>query len=100
MLWNPGNCDHKVRNCLNDAWDRIAASMPPFTVSQLKNKKESLLSTFRPLCQKLKNSLKSGAGADEVFRPGWFAFKHMEFLKDIYEPRSTYNTDRNVSFRA
>jgi len=36
---------------------------------------------------------KSGCGRDEVYKSTWFAFNHMTFLLDKFQPRATYNTD-------
>jgi hypothetical protein len=56
-------------------------------------RKEIKATAFRPLLNKVKASMKKRKGADEVYRPGWFAFEAMaKFLDGVYQPRSTMNT--------
>ncbi|CAH1978291.1 unnamed protein product [Acanthoscelides obtectus] len=52
------------------------------------------MATFRPLLKKKKASIRSGAGADDVFQPIWFAFEIMEsFLGSLYDVAETINTE-------
>ncbi|CAH1998796.1 unnamed protein product [Acanthoscelides obtectus] len=85
-IWDPQNIQYKNRNALSEAWERIRQSLSVnFTVQDLKRKKESLMATFRCLLKK-KYSIKSGAGPDEVYTPGWFAYNLMEsFLGPVYK---------------
>jgi hypothetical protein len=94
VIWNPKERLHKNRNAVADAWKRIEASLSiKCSVQELKKKKESLMATFRPLLNKVKASMKTGKGADEVYRPSWFAFETMaKFLNGIYQPRNIVNT--------
>lgn len=94
VIWNPKEPLHKNRNAVADAWKRIEVSLSiKCSVQELKKKKESLMATFRPLLNKVKASMKTGKGADEVYKPSWFAFESMaKFLYGIYQPRSTINT--------
>jgi len=41
----------------------------------------------------MKCIIKSGYDRDEVYKSTWFAFNHMTFLLDKFQPRATYNTD-------
>ena len=94
VIWNPKEPLHKNRTAVDDAWKRIEASLNiKCSVQELKKKKESLMASFRPLLNKVKASMKTSKGADEVYRPSWFAFEAMaKFLDGVYQPRSTMNT--------
>jgi Alcohol dehydrogenase transcription factor Myb/SANT-like. len=94
VIWNPKEPLHKNRTAVADAWKRIEASISmKCSVQELKKKKESLMASFRPLLSRVKASMKTRKGADEVYRPTWFAFETMaKFLGGVYQPRSTINT--------
>ncbi|KAF5295079.1 hypothetical protein FQA39_LY13230 [Lamprigera yunnana] len=95
VIWQPGHPQHKNRNCVNDAWLRIKNKLSiQCTIADLKNKKESLMASFRPLCRKVKASSKTGSGSEDVYKPTWFAFERMErFLHGVSVARSTYNSE-------
>ncbi|CAI6358770.1 unnamed protein product [Macrosiphum euphorbiae] len=97
-IWNPKNPDHKNRNLVNDAWVRINNTLSfSSTIQELKKKKDSLMASFRPLLSKVKSSMKTGSGVDDVYKPNWFAFETMaKFLVSVYQPRPTISTQ--VSF--
>nr|CAH7752474.1 unnamed protein product [Callosobruchus chinensis] len=90
---------HKNRNDIYDAWKRIEVKMGhKYTVTELKKKKDSLMASFRACLNKAKQSLKSGAGTDEIYKPPWFAYEKMAtFLRDKNLPRQTRNTDVGTS---
>lgn len=94
-IWDPKDQLHRNRDIVFDSWKKIKDSMSiPVDIKELKKKKESLMSTFRPLLAKKKASNKSGAGTDHIFKPSWFAYEKMEsFLKSVYERRDTINTE-------
>nr|CAI5825376.1 unnamed protein product [Callosobruchus analis] len=49
---------------------------------------------FRQLLNKVKFSLKSGDGRDDIFKSSWFAYETMEnFLQPVYSARDTINTE-------
>nr|CAH7767777.1 unnamed protein product [Callosobruchus chinensis] len=50
------------------------------------------MASFRACLNKVKQSLKSGAGTDEIYKPPWFAYEKMAtFLRDKDLPRQTRN---------
>lgn len=56
------------------------------------------MATFRGHLRKKKASIKSGAGANDIYKPIWFAYEYMEsFLAQIYECQTTINTQDDVS---
>lgn len=74
-IWNPRDPNHKNKLKVADAWENICKSLSKdISVVELKKKKESLMSTYRNLYQKVLQSKKSGAGSDEVYKPTWFCF--------------------------
>jgi len=98
VIWNAKHLKHKDRNAVYDAWSNIQKSFSlQCTVQELKKKKESLMSTFRPLLSKVKVSMGTGSGADDVYKPNWFAYETMaKFLVGVSQPRSTISTQVNL----
>lgn len=99
VLWNPTVKDHKNRNAVADAWQRIQVSLGlKYAVAELKKKRESLMSTYRLYTKKIKDSIRSGASSDEVFKPTWFAYEFMDsFLGSLYNKMNTTTINTEVS---
>lgn len=95
IIWNPRHPGHKDRNAVHDAWLRIQTQISiPFTISDLKKKKETLMGTFRKLNSRVKASSRTGSGTDEIFKPDWFAYELMaRFLHSVYNPRETQDSE-------
>lgn len=75
ILWNPTHPGHKNRNLLNDAWVNVAKELSfELPISDLKKKKESLMSTYRTLRKKVTDSETTGSGTQDVYIPSWFAY--------------------------
>ncbi|XP_048006247.1 uncharacterized protein LOC125241694 [Leguminivora glycinivorella] len=92
VIWNPKNVHHKNKNKVNDAWSRIAENMH-VPISELKRKKESLMTSFRIHNKKKNESIKSGMGEDERYTPIWPFYEPLEaFLKGVYECNSVINS--------
>lgn len=93
-IWDPQHPEHKNRNKINDAWQRLHAELNlNCTVAELKKKRDSLMTSFRMLLNKRKQSIKSGMSTDEIFKPTWFAYETMEkFLGAVYHCGPTVNT--------
>lgn len=92
LLWNPKHENHKNRNLTYDAWKQIEMTMG-IPLKILKKKKDVLLATYRKLAKKVESSKKSGCGTADVFEPTWFAYNKMSFLRTVYLPRSTINSE-------
>ncbi|KAH9628618.1 hypothetical protein HF086_007823 [Spodoptera exigua] len=60
----------------HDAWMRVSTVME-IPIEELKKKKDSLMSSYRSYKGKVKKSIQSGAGADDIYQPTWFAFEAM-----------------------
>lgn len=95
LIWNPKDPLHKNRNLVSDAWKRIKDNFSKdIAIVDLKKKKDSLMATFRPLAQKVKNSTKTGSGRDEIYKPNWIFYEPMaKFLHGVYQPKTTINTE-------
>ncbi|XP_049795812.1 uncharacterized protein LOC126210586 [Schistocerca nitens] len=63
-----------------DAWREISAEMD-VSVDQCR-KKIPLLSSYRREKGKLKNSMGSGKGRDDVYVSRWFAYDAFKFVED------------------
>lgn len=97
VIWRASNPKHKIRNEVNDAWKRLEIGMGhAFTIGELKRKKDSLMASFRTCLSKVKSSRKSGA--DEVYRPIWYAYPKIAsfLLKDV--PKSTSSSEVSSIF--
>ncbi|KAL4091735.1 hypothetical protein QTP88_026382 [Uroleucon formosanum] len=93
-IWDAKDKNHKLKHKVHDAWKRISLDMNNIPIEELKAKKKSLMATFRSLLKKKKASIRSGAGADDVFQPIWFAYDIMErFLGTNFEVVETINTE-------
>jgi len=99
VIWNPKNKSHSNRNLVNDAWKKIEQGLSAsYDIAALK-KKESLMLTFRPLHQKVKKIMRTGIAPDNVSKPNWIAYNKMDmFLRDVYEKRTTINTELCIYF--
>lgn len=93
-LWDPKLKSYKNRGSQSDAWRRLMELVPfETTIEEMKKKKESLMGYYRTHLNKIKKSLKSGAGKDDVYTTNWFAFETMDnFLRGVYDGGRTFNT--------
>lgn len=99
VLWDPMHTWHKDKTKINDAWFRISEILQR-PVSELKKKKDSLMATFRGHLRKKKASIKSAAGADDIYKPVWFAYEFMEsFLGPVYECNTIVDAQDMVSIK-
>ncbi|XP_049294037.1 uncharacterized protein LOC125769378 [Anopheles funestus] len=81
-LWDRSDTDYKNVNRHQDAWEAIGAEME-LPYSALKDKWSSLKGSFRHYKTLYDESLVTGSGTAEVYRPKWFAYRAMEFLNSI-----------------
>jgi len=94
-IWNPKHSQHKSRNSVNDSWENISKNLSvPYSISDLKKKKDSLMATFRKLHNRVKSSKKTGSGLDDIYKPNWFAYEAMtKFLHSVNEPNTTKSSE-------
>ncbi|KAF2889012.1 hypothetical protein ILUMI_17161, partial [Ignelater luminosus] len=91
-IWNLQHPDHRNRNKVADAWQRLREDLNfNCSLNDLKKKKDSLMASFRMLLNKKK---KCGMDGDKLFKPNWFAFETMEkFLAPVYHYSTTIKTE-------
>ncbi|XP_064105682.1 uncharacterized protein LOC135215161 [Macrobrachium nipponense] len=65
---------------------------PEGTKEELKKKINSLRTSFRKELKKIKDSSRSGAGADEIYEPSLWCFDALWFLSDHETPASSRST--------
>ncbi|RVE42445.1 hypothetical protein evm_012902 [Chilo suppressalis] len=93
VLWDVKLKNYKNKLKQHDAWMRISTVME-IPVDELKKKKDSLMSSYRSYKGKVKKSVQSGAGADEIYEPTWFAYEAMNaFLGDTLTCKKNMNTE-------
>jgi len=99
IIWNPKHEKHKDRNAVHDAWKRIETNLSvDYPLKEIKKKKETLMATYRKLHTRVKSSMKTGSGADEIFKPDWFAYEQMAtFLQSVYTPRKTKSSEVSLN---
>ncbi|KAJ8909275.1 hypothetical protein NQ315_008881 [Exocentrus adspersus] len=90
-LWNAKHSLYYNKLRKYDSWVQIAAELNT-TVEECKKKITNLLSAFRREKAKVKKSIGTGKGSDEIYESNWFAYKNMEFLLDKNCPRETLST--------
>lgn len=102
VIWNPSHNLNKNRNDHHDAWKRIQEQLLDRTnvtcsINDLKKKKDSLMASYRTCLNKVKKGSETGNGADEVYKPSWFAYDKMDnFLRERAQSRDTIYTEVNV----
>lgn len=97
VLWDSKDLKHKDKQFIHDAWVRISERIE-ISIADLKKKRDSLMATYRSHKRKITTSMQSGAAAESVYKPIWFAFDFMDsFLCDIFQCRKTMNTENQVS---
>lgn len=97
-IWNPSDPRHKNRNHVQDSWRNISDNLSiKLSISELKKKKDSLMSTYRKMASKVRASKKTGSGSDDVYKPDWFAYEKMaKFLHAVVQPRTTITSEVNI----
>ncbi|XP_076037095.1 uncharacterized protein LOC143022656 [Oratosquilla oratoria] len=102
-LWNVKLKCYKNRDKRITAVKAIAAEMrehgTSVTTDDIKKKIDTLRNQYRRECKKVKNSLKSGAGSDDICVPKLWCFYDLIFLHDSENPRpssSNLDTSQNT----
>ncbi|RVE50964.1 hypothetical protein evm_004373 [Chilo suppressalis] len=95
VLWDSSSPQHKNKIDVHSAWLRIKTKFQDgnVSISVLKKKKENLMSTYRKLNGKIKKSMKTRSGSEEIYKPEWPFYNVMaKFMDGIYKPRNTKTT--------
>ncbi|XP_077506896.1 uncharacterized protein LOC144116093 [Amblyomma americanum] len=88
VLWDLQQKNYKARNVSEAAWRRVAEAVGA-TVPDVKHRWKNLRDTFRRVFRGLRQSQKSGTGADEVEETTWPFFERLLFLRDTMLSRPT-----------
>jgi hypothetical protein len=92
VLWDIIHKDYRNKIIRHDALLEIANSFE-ITKEEVEKKIKNLQTTFSKENKKVKDSLRSGAGRDEIYVSKWYAFQAMMFIQDRNRPRSTVSTE-------
>ncbi|XP_025196112.1 uncharacterized protein LOC112595201 [Melanaphis sacchari] len=92
IIWNPMNKNHFNKILKNDAWNEIASELSDhisttITANECKTKIVTILAAYRREKMKIRKSIGTGSGAEDVYKSSWFAFESLEFLKNKDTPR-------------
>ncbi|XP_043279285.1 uncharacterized protein [Venturia canescens] len=112
VLWNPRNLFHYNKIRKEDAWREVSEKFGN-DINEVKKKIESLKGSYRREKTRMKKSVGTGKGRNEVYMSKWFGFEHLHFLEDKDEVRKTLsnvptpfneeedssNESRNETFR-
>ncbi|XP_072384669.1 uncharacterized protein [Diabrotica undecimpunctata] len=91
-LGNPKSNNYHIKSKKYDAWVFIADNIG-CSVSEAKIKMTSLLSSYRREKVKMKKSMGTGKGRDDIFVSTWFAYKHFQFLTEKNAPVNRIDTE-------
>ena len=98
-LYNVNHADYHNTRKRNLALEIISTELQ-LPIKEIQKKMVGLRSYYGQLKQKVRSSIKSGAGSDEVFTPQWPFFNEMDsFLSDFVTPRTTesnIDTEENI----
>nr|XP_049463976.1 uncharacterized protein LOC120956712 [Anopheles coluzzii] len=93
LLWNKRDPQYKDVAKQDNVWQKVASELS-ILVLLAKEKWQNLRSTYRKNRIKVNNSIQSGAGCNEIFRPNWFAYEAMQFLNENLSAGDTIDTLR------
>lgn len=98
ILWDPKHRWHKDKAKVNDAWVEISNVFNK-PIDELKNKKNSIMATFRGHLRRKKASIRSGAGQEDIYKPIWFLYNLIEsFMGNINDCNATLNTEQVCTY--
>ncbi|CAH1107449.1 unnamed protein product [Psylliodes chrysocephalus] len=99
-LWKVKAKEYMDRNKKNEAYKVLVQKLQEVeknaTKEMVKTKINSLRSSFRRELKKIKESRRSGAGADDVYVPHLWYFELLLFVKDHETPRQSVNNIEDV----
>lgn len=85
-LWKVKTDEHRDRNKRDEALSTLLLltreTVPEANMKFLKSKIESLKQSFRREYRKVKDSMKSGASEDSVYRPKLWYYEILSFIAD------------------
>lgn len=96
ILWDCRQRDYKDRNKKLDAMLEIAVSFG-VNKEEVQRKIKNLVCHFLREVKKERESNKSGAGRDDMYKSKWIFYDNLLFLKDRNEPRGMTDTITQVN---
>lgn len=96
VLWDCRLKEYKDRNKKLDALLEIAVSFG-VDKEEVERKIKNLVCHFLREIKKERESSKSGAGSDDVYKSKWFCYNNMLFLKDRNQPKGMTDTITQVN---
>lgn len=94
-LWNTSSPLYKNKIARDNAYKKLCSNMNDenLTIKFIKNKIKNLRTTYHQELKKIKDSMRSGAGSSDVYKPTipWFKEMH-SFLENSTENRETMST--------
>lgn len=93
-LWNASISSYKNKSMRDSSLQKICAELNTIgiqmTVNEVKNKIKNLRATYCQMLSKIEKSTRSGAGANEEYKPklSWFEEMH-SFIKNVPMKRKT-----------
>ncbi|XP_063362786.1 uncharacterized protein LOC134651617 [Cydia amplana] len=101
-IWNHRAKVHRNRTLVRKAWNRIQSNFSlSCPVQELKRKRNSLLTQYRDILRRIKESQQKASDNDdyEIYKPSWFAFDVMNsYLSNLYESPVTVKPEELVSY--
>ena len=103
VLWNVKLKEYKDRNAKELAYGKIQKVFENhtenITLEQIKKKIHTLRSQYKREIKLVRESKKSGMGADDVYNAKLWCFSQLDFLADdnLRESISTLDVDNEVS---
>ncbi|XP_078045973.1 uncharacterized protein LOC144474698 [Augochlora pura] len=91
IIWDPKHYQHFNKYKKFDAWKEIAQEVGR-SVDECRRKMERLLSSFRRENMKIRKSIGTGKGSNEIYRSTWFAYDSLKFILDKNKPRDSMET--------
>lgn len=95
-LWNTKSTMYKNNIARNNAYEALLKDMndPNLTVKMVKTKIKNLRSVYHVEVKKINSSKRSGAGANEVYKPSMSWFTEMaSFMGDVDDYRETVESE-------
>ena len=87
-LWNVRSVLYKDRQRKQDAWSHLASELN-IPVSEAQAKMRNMKVQWNSEKKKVDKSMRSGAGSSGIYSPKWFAYRHLMFLVEVGEGRTT-----------
>ncbi|XP_033342858.1 uncharacterized protein LOC117229980 isoform X2 [Megalopta genalis] len=91
IIWDPKHYQHFNKYKKFDAWKEISQEVGR-SVDECRRKMERLLSSFRRENMKIRKSIGTGKGSNEIYRSTWFAYDSLKFILDKNKPRDAMET--------